>query len=389
MQSTSAIDQDRLRQGVRAAIHDGPEILRGLTWRHFGYAVVVALMLSIRHVIFDLYRGAFPSANSLSFIWLNLTCAVFTLVSAIVLTNLRRPRVPRPIALAIAVLAGCMVAALLNTWIWSQPTFDRLRVVLLEWGLIAAVYWFMERAARRTAELRQAELDQHRLEAQTLEARLRVLQAQVEPHFLFNTLAHVQQLYQTDPARGRLMLDSFCGYVRAALPRMRGCCSTLGREVELARSYLDVQQIRMGRRLAFEMAIPDELSDAGFPPMMLLSLVENAVKHGLSPLREGGSIRISAASDSGTLHVTVADTGAGLSTAEQGEGSGVGLSNIRSRLATLYAAAGRLTLTRNQPQGFVASIELPLHAEPMDGVSSESPPLPQRAGNSRGPRAFA
>jgi signal transduction histidine kinase len=357
-----------------------------LTWRYIGYAVLIALMLSIRHATFDLYRGAFPSVNFLSFAWLNSTCGVFVLIFAVLLTNLQRPHVPRPIAYATAVLAGCALAAVLNAWLWSQPTFPRLRVVLLEWGMIASVYWFMERATRRAAELREAELDRHRLEAQMLEARLQVLQAQVEPHFLFNTLAHVQQLYQTDPARGRLMLDSFCGYIRAALPRMRSYHSTLGREMELARSYLSTQLIRMGRRLRFAISIPDELLGAEFPPMMLLSLVENAIKHGLSPLREGGSIRIFAARGTGTLQLTVADTGAGLSAAEDGQGSGVGLSNIRSRLATLYGATGRLILVRNEPQGFVATIEVPLDAYRVDRPDVERVPRSQSIANSRAPR---
>jgi len=355
--------KSQLRGVVGALLQYEPGILRGVSWRHFGYVVLIALVLSIRHVTFDLYRGAFPSVNSLSFTWLNLTCGVFVLLLAVVLRKVTPPRIPQPVMLAIAVVVGCILGALLNTWVWSQPTVPRLRVVLLEWGLVSTVYWFMERATQRIAELREEELDRHRLDAQMLEARLQVLQAQVEPHFLFNTLAHLQQLYKIDPPRGRLMLDSFCGYVRAALPRMRSQRSTLDREVELARSYLETQLIRMGRRLRFEIAIPDDLLGAAFPPMMLLPLVENAIKHGLSPLREGGSIQIAAALKSGTLRVMVADTGAGLSSTVRSEGSGVGLSNVRSRLATLYGASGRLTLARNDPQGFVATIEVPVSAD--------------------------
>ena len=383
MPKVLAVPEGRLRQAINAILSYEPRIPHRLTWRHFGYVALIAAVLSIRHATFDLYRGSFPSVNSLSFTWLNSTCGFFILLFAVVLLNLKRPHVPQPVALAIAVIAGCVLAALLNTWVWSQPTASRLRVVLFEWGLVATVYWFMERAARRAAELREVELDQHRFEAQMLEARLQVMQAQVEPHFLFNTLAHVQQLYQTDPARGRLMLDSFCGYVRAALPQMRSSRSTLGREVELTRSYLDTQLIRMGRRLRFELAIQDHLLGAAFPPMMLLSLVENGIKHGLSPLREGGSIRVAAVSDAGILRVTVADTGAGLSTAEHGEGSGVGLSNIRSRLATLYGANGRLTLARNDPQGLVATIEVPLGTDRIDDADADSTPLSQPAPNAR------
>jgi signal transduction histidine kinase len=384
MQSVLATHGSRIPQAIRAILHYEPKVLRGLSWRHLGYAELIALVLSIRHATFDLYRGAFPSVNSLSFTWLNSICGLSIVVLAVMLTNLERPRIARPVAVAIAVVAGCILAASSNTWLWQQPTFPRLRVVLLEWGLVAAVYWFMERSARRDEELRKAELDRHRLEAQMLEARLQVLQAQVEPHFLFNTLAHVQQLYQTDPARGRLMLDSFCDYVRSALPRMRSHRSTLTREVDLARSYLATQRIRMGRRLQFGIAIPEDLLRAAFPPMMLLSLVENAIKHGLSPLREGGSIRIFAELDAGVLRVTVADTGAGLSAVEHGEGSGIGLSNIRSRLATLYGATGRLTLARNEPQGLVATIELPFDSNDSNRIdradAAGAPPSQPDAG---------
>ena len=216
-----------------------------------------------------------------------------------------------------------------------------------------------------------------------LEARLQVLQAQVEPHFLFNTLAHVQRLYQTDPRRGRSMLDSFCGYLCAALPQMRGTRSTLGREVELVRAYLDTQGIRMGRRLRFEIAMPDALRAAAFPPMMLLPLVENAIKHGLSPLRDGGTIRIVAASDADSLQLTVADTGAGLSTAELAGGDGVGLSNVRSRMAGLYGVRARLKLTCNVPHGVVATIDVPLCLESENVTDGEGIPLSRTAMGSR------
>jgi signal transduction histidine kinase len=308
--------------------------------------------------------------------WMPLfaTSGLAVLLLAVVLTNVKLLRIPRPVILGIAVVAGCALALLLHNWLWlvGPPSFGgfvhRLRVVVLQWGLVVAAYYFIERSTQRAAALREAELERHRIEAQMIEARLQVMQAQVEPHFLFNTLAHVQRLYQTDPARGRSMLDSLCGYLRATLPQMRGNRSTLGREVELARAYLETQRIRMGRRLRFEIAIPEELLAAALPPMMLLSLVENAIKHGLNPLREGGSIRIVAASDDGVLRITVADTGAGLSTAAYGGGDGVGLSNIRSRLAALYRGRARLTLRANAPHGVVATVDVPLRVD-WDGAA--------------------
>jgi hypothetical protein len=290
---------------------------------------------------------------------------LFTLLS-----NFKRPPVPRGLALAIAVVVASVIvryleARALNSGAssceWGCVAF-KVRWSWLYWGMAAAAWYFIERTARRLAALREAELDRSRLETQMIEARLQVMQAQVEPHFLFNTLAHVKWLYQTDPARGRRMLRSFRGYLRAALPQMRGTRSTLGREIELARAYLDTQLTRMGRRLRFGTEIPTELLSAAFPPMMLLSLVENAIKHGLNPLPEGGRIDVRAGRIGETLQLVVADTGAGLVIKGRGGGSGIGLSNIRARLAALYGHAARLTLESNTPRGVVARIELPLQS---------------------------
>jgi sensor histidine kinase YesM len=361
-----AIHEGRLRRVVNAVLHYEPKLLRGLTWSHLGYVALLAIAFGVARAVqdadpFDKIAWEWMPQFSIS--------GLMVLLCAVVLANIKVQRIPRPVILGIAVVAGCALAIQLNSWLWLQQSISfgywihKLRIVVLQWGLVVAVYYFVERSARRAAELRAAELERHRIEAQMLEARLQVMQAQVEPHFLFNTLAHVQRLYQTDPARGRSMLDSLCGYLRAALPQMRGNRSTLGREVELARAYLDTQQIRMGRRLGLGITVPDELLAAAFPPMMLLSLVENAIKHGLNPLREGGSIRIVAASADDVLRVTVTDTGAGFSTAAYGGGDGVGLSNIRSRLAALYRGRARLTLRGNPPHGVVATIDVPLRID--------------------------
>jgi LytS/YehU family sensor histidine kinase len=148
-------------------------------------------------------------------------------------------------------------------------------------------------------------------------------------------------------------------YFEVALPQMRAADSTLGREVTLTESYLEIQRIRMGRRLAFDIDIPDPLRDAALPPMMLLTLAENAIKHGLAPLSEGGAVKISAAARGDELEVHVADSGQGFT---QSSGGGTGLANIRARLAVMYGASGRLTLALNTPHGVVATIALPLSA---------------------------
>ncbi len=189
------------------------------------------------------------------------------------------------------------------------------------------------------------------------EARLQAMQAQIEPHFLFNTLANVRRLYQVDPGAARTMLRQFSLMLGRSLADIRNERSTLGREVALTLAYLGVQKIRMGDRLEFATDIPPPLRDAALPPMMLSTLVENSIKHGLAPLRGGGRVTIAADADGGTLRVRVVDTGCGLS---ESAGSGVGLANIQTRLAALYGAEGALSLEPNEQGGVTAILELPL-----------------------------
>ena len=183
-----------------------------------------------------------------------------------------------------------------------------------------------------------------------------MLEAQIEPHFLFNTLAHVKRLYDVDPANGRRMLTSLIAYLAVALPQMRETRSTLGREVAHATAYLDIQRMRMGARLGVDVDVPDALRDAGMPPLMILTLVENAIKHGVGPQPGGGRIAIRAWDAGGRMHVEVADTGQGFA---HTSGRGTGLANIRNRLAALFGRDASLSLRMNSPHGVVATIVLP------------------------------
>ncbi|NJR72384.1 MAG: histidine kinase [Gammaproteobacteria bacterium] len=181
------------------------------------------------------------------------------------------------------------------------------------------------------------------------------MQAQIEPHFLFNTLANVQHLTESNPPLASKTLQSLITYLRAALPEMREGSSTLGREITMATAYLDIQKVRMGTRLTVSVNLPSALSLTPFPPMLLLTLVENAIKHGLDPAPDGGQIMITATLTDGNLAVSVADNGHGLSTAKS---IGVGLTNIRERLATLYGRQAQLLLTENAPSGVIATISI-------------------------------
>jgi hypothetical protein len=227
-------------------------------------------------------------------------------------------------------------------------------------GAIITCAWLYLRAeAEHAAAAEEVAIDAERMDRETAEARLQMLEAQIEPHFLFNTLANVRRLYETDREAGVLMLRNVKDYLSIALPRMREGGATLGREVDHVVAYLGIQQIRMGRRLAYAIDVPAHLRHALVPSLTVLTLVENAVKHGLSPLPQGGRIEVRATLDGGRLGIDIVDTGAGFA---KTQGTGTGLANIRARLAWTYGPAARLSLALNEPTGVIATIELPFEA---------------------------
>lgn len=204
--------------------------------------------------------------------------------------------------------------------------------------------------------LRQAQ--QERMGRQLADARLKLMQAQVEPHFLFNTLASVQTLAEGKAPEAARLTAQLITFLRAGLAGLREDISTLGREFKSMEAYLSIMQTRMPERLQYSLDLPDDLKDVEVPPAMLISLVENAIKHGLEPSPEGGSIDVQARSDGGRLRITVTDTGQGVNAATSG--GGVGLDNIRQRLRALFADKAKLIVSQNQPHGFIAIIDLPL-----------------------------
>jgi sensor histidine kinase YesM len=228
---------------------------------------------------------------------------------------------------------------------------------------ISLIYYLKRREARAVAALHAAEAERHRMSRQAAEAELKLLQAQVEPHFLFNTLASVQYLTETDPPQASALLGHLIEYLRAALPELRARSSTLAREARLAEAYLRILEMRLGPRLAFAIDVPAALRDHPFPPNLLISLVENAIRHGIEPARDGGSITVAATRDGDSLVVSVTDTGRGLG-ASSDPGQGVGLANVRERLAALYGERGRFRLEPAAPRGARAIIVVPYEAAP-------------------------
>jgi sensor histidine kinase YesM len=196
----------------------------------------------------------------------------------------------------------------------------------------------------------------------------------VEPHFLFNTLASIDHLIETDPPRASQMQKNLIALLRASMPTMREANASgvrdLGRELAVIRPYLEILKVRMEERLQTEIDVPEGLQSAEFPPMMIQGLVENAIKHGLEPKAEGGRLSVKAEVRHGRLAVTVADTGLGFGKAAT-SGTGVGLANIRERLQLLYGPKATLTVTENQPSGTVVTITVPYTARhPDDGASA-------------------
>lgn len=234
-------------------------------------------------------------------------------------------------------------------------------VLLLVFGLFGmkALLGGKVRAEAKAKEA-NASAEREALLRQVSEAQMQMMQAQVEPHFLFNTLASVEYLIETDPPRAAKMQRSLIAYLRAVLPQIRenAAKTNLGREADMVKAYLDLLKMRMEERLTIDYLMPDSLRNASFPPMMLQSLVENAIKHGLEVKAEGGTLQFRAERTDHVLRVIVKDDGLGFG-AVASNGTGLGLQNIRERLKLLYKGKAQIIVTANQPSGVCVTIEIP------------------------------
>jgi sensor histidine kinase YesM len=224
-------------------------------------------------------------------------------------------------------------------------------------GLVLALgALYRERDAQARAQELSFALERSQLEKQALDARLRLLHAQIEPHFLFNTLANVQQLVESGSPRAAPVLQSLIAYLRAAVPTLSNENATLANEMALVKAYLELMRMRMPDRLEFSVSVPPELAQRRFPPMALLTLVENAVRHGIDPSEAGGSIRVEAREQAGRVEVVVADSGVGM---RETAVPGTGLNNLRERLRVFFGDAAELQLSDQPPHGLRAVIVFP------------------------------
>jgi hypothetical protein len=208
-------------------------------------------------------------------------------------------------------------------------------------------------------KLAQSKRDVERAERAAIEAQLRALQAQIEPHFLFNTLANLDALIAVDAGQARALLANLIRYLRAALTHARSEAATLQTEVELLKAYLAIMGLRLPNRLTTEFDCDPDCLRLKFPAMLLQPLVENAITHGIEPACEGGTIKVSVRCAGNMLMLAVDDTGIGLGNAHNA-GTGAGIQNIRARLKSLFGESARLTLESRSPRGTHAGIEVPL-----------------------------
>ena len=343
-----------------------------------GIAAVLALSLGLCDTAEFLPRSG-PAELLAMFVWRTIFafCGIAPAIVLLVVLESRLPmeRRKRWTALGGAVLLAAALGSLLQVaaeltlgnddvrrWNWGDEVkawaWTGIISNLIVWLVLVAVWREALRRRRATLDaLHESELRGVALQARLAEAELQMLQAQIEPHFHFNSLANVRRLSRLDVAAGKAMLADLLKYLQQTLPRLRDADATLAREAEVARAYLAVYKIRMGSRLDVEFAIPPELGSTPVPPMMLLTLVENALKHGLAPLPEGGRIRVAAENEGRTaVRLSVADTGRGI---VPGRGAGNGLANVRARLRTMHGAKAALSLETNVPHGVIASIVLP------------------------------
>ena len=290
-------------------------------------------------------------------------------ICSCVLAALHGIKNARPLLQAILVAAALLIGTLIGSFLGilvsglsSSDVFERhdfiqlLFLGIMFGSIITYIFSSRSQIADSEARIQEEKIKRLTSEKKAAEANLKFLQAQIEPHFLFNTLSNVLSLLDTDPKKGKSMLVDFIQYLRASLSKIREQKATLGQEMEMIQAYLNIFKVRMGDRLHYKIDLPEKLKANTFPPMLIQPLVENAIKHGLEPKVDGGKILIRGEEQNGMLQLQVIDTGKGI---KEERDSGMGLSNIRQRLQSMYGNRGRLILEECQPHGLKATIEVP------------------------------
>jgi len=351
-----------------SALPDKPRgIALLLNWRRLRFTLIASSVLA-------LFLGLGWKSSFLSLLLRTLTLGVIAMVTFGVFEQWQR-RLPAWLArwvLQVACVALSMPLATFIIYILSTPAgappfwqdSDRLGgftglsmlfLLLAPWAALAALVRQKDALARHQALA--FDLERSELERQASDARLHLLQAQVAPHFLFNTLANVQALVDAGSPQAAAVLRSLIAYLRAAVPRLHEPATTLGQELQLVQAYLELMHMRMPDRLQFTLRADEGARGLRCAPMTLLTLVENAVRHGIDPSEEGGRIDVLVSRRGARCQVRVSDTGIGLQ--PTGSGLGTGLSTLRERLALIFGAEAQLRLSALEPHGVCVEVEFP------------------------------
>jgi sensor histidine kinase YesM len=283
---------------------------------------------------------------------------------------LHRFQATRPLVLSLFVVWAMLAAIVVGTtlgviisglgaekFLESSTTLFRTLTLGLLFGFIIT-FFFISREKITASETLAKEEKIRRLESEKAmaQAQVRQLQAQIEPHFLFNTLSNVLSMLDTEPQKGKAMLTDFIQYLRMSLMKIREEMTTIGMEMDMLRAYLDVCKVRMGDRLRYTIDLPEHMPQIPLPPMLLQPLVENAIKHGLEPKIDGGDIAIRVSDNHDTIQIQIQDSGLGFAANGQ---NGMGITNIKERLKSLYDDRARLVLKDAKPSGVTATLEVP------------------------------
>ena len=294
---------------------------------------------------------------------IGLSCCT-SVLAAIYFFPAEKP-VLQAVRVAVALIVGSLCGSFLGTILSGlgpavifdkHGLFQLLILGVLFGSIITYFFSSREQIAASKVQIQEEKIKRLTSEKKAAEANLKLLQAQIEPHFLFNTLSTVLNFLDNDVEKGKSMLVDFTSYLRTSLVKIRRQRTTLIQEMEMIRAYLNIFKVRMGDRLKFAIDLPAHLADTPFPPMLLQPLVENAIKHGLEPKLEGGEILIKVETQKDILRLAVVDTGMGLTGDSHG---GLGLSNVRERLESLYDDRASFMLEAHQPCGVKATIEVP------------------------------
>ncbi|MDP6376066.1 MAG: sensor histidine kinase [Pseudomonadales bacterium] len=260
------------------------------------------------------------------------------------------------VGLAVGLAVGGWFAAQ-NPWYFFSEDWGTL-IVGGFFGIVGfLIFGTRARLVELRAQLAEAEADRQAQQREMLETQLRLLQAQIEPHFLFNTLSNIAGMIHAQPDEAERTLVDVTTLLRSSLRRTRQAVTTLGEELDIIRAYLDIQQLRMKERLRYEIDVEESLRSTPLPPMLVQPIVENAVRHGIDPLEEGGCVHIHAHARNGGLLIDITDDGKGIHSNQAG--TGTGLRNIRERLMRLYNGYATFRLSDHEPSGVRVELFIP------------------------------